>query len=91
MTDSENILWSFLVDPVTARESKWLPFMKEQLKCDENTIIIGHSSGAEAAMRYSLNPSKKTVQVERDQIPISCFESYDAIDMPRTIRCLVLC
>jgi len=27
--------------------------LKENIKCDENTIIIGHSSGAEACMRYA--------------------------------------
>ncbi|XP_073699971.1 serine hydrolase RBBP9 [Garra rufa] len=40
-------------DPVTARESIWLPFMEKELKCDEETVIIGHSSGAAAAMRYA--------------------------------------
>ncbi|XP_026786535.3 serine hydrolase RBBP9 [Pangasianodon hypophthalmus] len=40
-------------DPVTARESIWLPFMEKELQCDEETVIIGHSSGAAAAMRYS--------------------------------------
>ncbi|XP_025082425.1 putative hydrolase RBBP9 isoform X2 [Pomacea canaliculata] len=40
-------------DPITARESVWLPFMQDELGCDENTIIVGHSSGAEAAMRYT--------------------------------------
>ncbi|XP_071101334.1 serine hydrolase RBBP9-like [Haliotis cracherodii] len=39
-------------DPVVARESAWIPFMHDELKCDETTIIVGHSSGAEAAMRY---------------------------------------
>ncbi|TTA54956.1 putative hydrolase RBBP9 [Bagarius yarrelli] len=36
---------------VVARESIWLPFMEKELKCDEETLIIGHSSGAAAAMR----------------------------------------
>lgn len=40
-------------DPFYARESYWLPFMHDELKCDKNTIIIGHSSGAAAAMRYA--------------------------------------
>lgn len=40
-------------DPVLAREEIWIPFMKEHLNCDENTVIVGHSSGAEAAMRYA--------------------------------------
>ena len=34
-----------------ARASIWLPFMQNELKCDEETVIVGHSSGAEAAMR----------------------------------------
>ena len=40
-------------DPVMARESVWIPFMQDELSCDQHTIIIGHSSGAEAAMRYA--------------------------------------
>ncbi|XP_078000466.1 serine hydrolase RBBP9-like isoform X2 [Glandiceps talaboti] len=40
-------------DPVIAREKFWIPFMHDELKCDEDTVIIGHSSGAEAAKRYA--------------------------------------
>lgn len=40
-------------DPITARESIWIPFMREQMQCGEDTVIIGHSSGAEAAMRFA--------------------------------------
>lgn len=40
-------------DPFLARESIWVPFMREDLGCNENTIVIGHSSGAEAAMRFA--------------------------------------
>jgi predicted alpha/beta hydrolase family esterase len=39
-------------DAVLARAEYWLPFIKE-LGADENTILIGHSSGAVAAMRYA--------------------------------------
>ncbi len=39
-------------DPVLASAKVWLPFLKE-LGADEHTILIGHSSGAEAAMRYA--------------------------------------
>lgn len=39
-------------DPVLARAKHWLPFIKE-LGADENTILIGHSSGAVAAMRFA--------------------------------------
>jgi uncharacterized protein len=40
-------------DSDLARASYWLPFLKNELKADENTIIVGHSSGAIAAMRYA--------------------------------------
>lgn len=39
-------------DNVKARATYWLPFLDE-LGADENTILIGHSSGAVAAMRYA--------------------------------------
>jgi len=39
-------------DSVKARASHWLPFL-ELLGADEHTILIGHSSGAVAAMRYA--------------------------------------
>lgn len=38
-------------DPDRARESKWIPFIQHELHADANTVVIGHSSGAEAAMR----------------------------------------
>ena len=38
-------------DPMEAKETIWIPFIKEKLKVDENTIVIGHSSGAVACMR----------------------------------------
>ena len=40
-------------DDNLAREIYWIPFLKNDLKADENTILIGHSSGAIAAMRYA--------------------------------------
>ncbi len=39
-------------DPELARREYWLPFLKE-LGANEDTILIGHSSGALAAMRYA--------------------------------------
>jgi predicted alpha/beta hydrolase family esterase len=39
-------------DNVKARAQYWLPFI-EELGADERTILIGHSSGAVAAMRYA--------------------------------------
>ena len=41
-------------DSDLARASYWLPFLKK-LGADKNTILIGHSSGAIAAMRYAQN------------------------------------
>lgn len=39
-------------DNCKARSQIWLPFL-ESLGADERTILIGHSSGAMAAMRYA--------------------------------------
>jgi predicted alpha/beta hydrolase family esterase len=39
-------------DNVKARAHFWLPYIAE-LGADENTILVGHSSGAVAAMRYA--------------------------------------
>uniref|UniRef100_A0A673YV13 Retinoblastoma binding protein 9 n=1 Tax=Salmo trutta TaxID=8032 RepID=A0A673YV13_SALTR len=51
--DVEQCLYCIFIFLVTAREQIWLPFIQEKLKCDEETVIIGHSSGAAAAMRYA--------------------------------------
>ena len=40
-------------DADLARESYWIPFLKDELKVDENTILVGHSSGAIAAARFA--------------------------------------
>jgi predicted alpha/beta hydrolase family esterase len=39
-------------DNVKARAQYWLPFL-ESLGADEHTILVGHSSGAVAALRYA--------------------------------------
>lgn len=46
------VIFKRFPDPVLARAKFWLPFIKK-LGADENTILIGHSSGAVAAMRYA--------------------------------------
>ena len=38
-------------DPHAARESRWVPFIRQTLKVDEKTILVGHSSGCNAIMR----------------------------------------
>lgn len=40
-------------DTELARAAYWLPFLAKDLQADKNTIIVGHSSGAIAAMRYA--------------------------------------
>ncbi len=40
-------------DPQLARASFWLPFLEKELKVDKETVLIGYSSGAQAAMRYA--------------------------------------
>lgn len=39
-------------DSMLAREKHWIPFLQE-LKADPSTVLVGHSSGAIAAMRYA--------------------------------------
>ncbi len=39
-------------DPHVARESIWVPYLLE-VGVDENTVLVGHSSGAEAIMRLA--------------------------------------
>ncbi len=40
-------------DSQLARQENWLPFLKNELKADENSILVGHSSGAVASMRFA--------------------------------------
>jgi len=42
-----------LPDGDLARASYWLPFLKNELKANEHSILIGHSSGAIAALRFA--------------------------------------
>lgn len=50
-----NVLTPNFPDSTLAREKYWLPFLSNKLKADKNTILIGHSSGAIAAMRFAEN------------------------------------
>lgn len=40
-------------DATLARKSIWLPFLEHECGANENSILIGHSSGAIAAMRFA--------------------------------------
>ena len=48
-----NVVSKTFPDNKLARQEYWLPFLKDDLQADENTILIGHSSGAVAAMRFA--------------------------------------
>jgi uncharacterized protein len=47
------VIASEFPDNVVARESSWIPFLKDNLRADEQSILVGHSSGAIAAMRLA--------------------------------------
>lgn len=47
-----HVIFKQFPDPVLARAKYWLPHIKK-LGADKNTILVGHSSGAVAAMRYA--------------------------------------
>lgn len=47
------VIASDFPDNDLARSKYWLPFLKDKLKADNNTILVGHSSGAVAAMRFA--------------------------------------
>ena len=38
-------------DPMVCHQSKWVPFVRDDLKADEQTVVVGHSTGALLAMR----------------------------------------
>ena len=44
-------------DPLHARRDRWVPFMRatatEKTNDSNNVILVGHSSGAQAALRYA--------------------------------------
>lgn len=54
----ETVLRDF-PDPYHCRESVWVPFLRDEIGLDENTVIVGHSSGAACTMRI----------LERDDVP----------------------
>lgn len=47
------VIASEFPDNQLARASYWLPFLKNDLKADEESVLVGHSSGAIAAMRFA--------------------------------------
>ena len=49
----EEVVCESMPDPYDARRDIWIPHMKENLRIDANTIAVGHSSGAEALLRFA--------------------------------------
>ncbi len=46
-----SVILENMPDPINAKEGIWVPFIKRVVDADDNIILIGHSSGAEAIMR----------------------------------------
>ncbi|MFC2143380.1 RBBP9/YdeN family alpha/beta hydrolase [Candidatus Aenigmatarchaeota archaeon] len=47
-----NVIAKDMPDPELARKDIWLPFIEKELQGDEKSILIGHSSGVVAVLRY---------------------------------------
>lgn len=48
----QEVIAEDMPDPKFARKEIWIPFIKEKISNDENSILIGHSSGAAAVLRF---------------------------------------
>lgn len=48
-----NVVDALFPDPGLAREAYWIPFLLNDLKVNADTILVGHSSGAIAAMKLA--------------------------------------
>lgn len=48
-----DVIAALFPDPILARGKYWLPFLRDELKVGKDTVLIGHSSGAIAAMRFA--------------------------------------
>jgi len=58
---SECILRDF-PDPYQCKESVWAPFVVDEIGLDENTVVVGHSSGAACVMRLLESDQVKKVK-----------------------------
>jgi len=50
-------------DPYQCKESVWTPFVTNDVGLDEDTIIVGHSTGAACAMRLLESEPKRAAMV----------------------------
>ena len=51
MLSPDRVLLEDMPDAMDAHESVWVPHLRDKMQCGPNTIVVGHSSGAVAAMR----------------------------------------
>ena len=47
----DSVILQNMPDPIHAKENIWVPYIKSIVDRDNNIVLIGHSSGAEAIMR----------------------------------------
>lgn len=66
------VLTPDMPDSEIAHMNIWLPYMENELHVDENTIVIGHSSGAVAAMRYA-----ETHKIKASILIGACYTDID--------------
>lgn len=79
-------------DPLYAREKVWLPFMKEQLKCGPDTIIVvslAHAAAAPCNRSSASTVTAPVVQPHLSPWQLSC--SCGAHCMCRRRSRLILC
>lgn len=51
--DNIDVVDAVFPDPELAREDRWIPFLENELKVEADDLLVGHSTGAIAAMRYA--------------------------------------
>ena len=67
-----HVIANTMPDGYVASKEVWLPYIEEQLQNNPNSILIGHSSGAVAALRYA-----ETHQVEGIIMVGACYTDLD--------------
>ncbi len=55
-----------LPDNVAARMSHWFPYFEETLNIGKDDIVVGHSSGALAIMKYAENQQVRRYILSHD-------------------------
>lgn len=53
MKQGVTVVMENMPDPLRARREQWIPFIRHSLFADQDTVLVGHSSGAMAALRFA--------------------------------------